>query len=871
VSYYSAYRGTLVPSTDRSETDKGTTSHDAVRSSVPDLVPVIEAHSALQKCLRESGSSTQASDGLHGPLQIPSSAAIEHFARASSSIAAFVSLVAAVNQLGSAPNRDRSPEAALELLKIALPDIHARAKKDLKLVTANEALLFNKWIKAHQGIPPLPEWFLSIVKEVEIFDKSRHLPGIVAYLKGSNTTDSRKGSLLVEHDSAVNALNAARKEDPGGSEALAAANALKAKEAEIAEFLKGQSPVDPASLEECVGTVGLSIRVNPEIVNALTSVHLGLGHAICRACGTVEDHLPETVECHELKASQDPKYPTLVVDGWKKTTFDAGSFTDPDSANSNLKDLLSAYAKTRSALVMLYRHVSDQDLSWKRTLGSAQNDLKDALSSSFPGGEKISRQVFEALWKIEDTEIHQRVLPILVSPIITRSQGSDELGYALDSPRNVALAGQTIARMISGSNEEASLIEKSLSSSALKPLVDFGMRVRNATLSGQLREVIDLFDSELKRLIRNDGAANFVEKVVVLQAMAVIAEDPKARRMMKGRLKQLDNIEDIFASINRKLEQGKEEAHYLENVRKQINSRFVPNLEDYFGQKRFVESISKAIETHLKLLDEPESWSHIPPERIISNTYLIHGPAGVGKTYGVECLATHFGLPRYAPSQESLGKLLKAGQGVSEDEYEKNFSQAIKEIVDEAQENRKKSGAKAIVLFLDEFEAYFMRRTTGEASHQDINRTNMKLRIFADLIRKNPEVLFFGATNNLQHVDDAGLRVGRFGVHFKLGLPEREDVDEILARTLELEEITLSSAMLDSSEYNNLADECVGITPQTIIIATNQALVLHASGDKKASNELFAAILERVQFFKEHDHREKKLVENRLPENGEQH
>ena len=82
-------------------------------------------------------------------------------------------------------------------------------------------------------------------------------------------------------------------------------------------------------------------------------------------------------------------------------------------------------------------------------------------------------------------------------------------------------------------------------------------------------------------------------------------------------------------------------------------------------------------------------------------------------------------------------------------------------------------------------EAEFLRRDPATSDRAELTRTNVMLRVIEKKIAEHPEIIFIGATNNINHVDPAAYRVGRFGIPFVVSLPEKEDVEHILAATFD--------------------------------------------------------------------------------------
>lgn len=133
---------------------------------------------------------------------------------------------------------------------------------------------------------------------------------------------------------------------------------------------------------------------------------------------------------------------------------------------------------------------------------------------------------------------------------------------------------------------------------------------------------------------------------------------------------------------------------------------------------------------------------------------LFYGPPGCGKTYFARKIAEEVGVSFIAATPDELGST-----------YIHGSQQKIRAMFDEA---AKKAPT---IIFLDEIDALLPDRNINENKHQ-ANETNEFLVMLNDSIAKGIYVI--GATNNMENIERAALRPGRFDERVYIGLPDIE-------------------------------------------------------------------------------------------------
>ena len=149
---------------------------------------------------------------------------------------------------------------------------------------------------------------------------------------------------------------------------------------------------------------------------------------------------------------------------------------------------------------------------------------------------------------------------------------------------------------------------------------------------------------------------------------------------------------------------------------------------------------------------------------------LFHGPPGTGKTFTAEALATELGVP--------FAKL--SGADV-QSKWINESSTKVNNLFSEAKEMAEREGGA--VVFLDELDSVLKDRSGSGSSHEEDNKVvNEFLNHLEDT--KDHGIIFVGATNRLDALDDAGVRSGRIDLKIKVGKPDVEAREAILRAQL---------------------------------------------------------------------------------------
>ena len=194
------------------------------------------------------------------------------------------------------------------------------------------------------------------------------------------------------------------------------------------------------------------------------------------------------------------------------------------------------------------------------------------------------------------------------------------------------------------------------------------------------------------------------------------------------------------------------------------------------------------------------------------NGILLHGPPGVGKTFFARAIAGEFGL---SLMHVSTGDLVSSLQGGSARNIDKAFSTAMANL--------------PCLLFFDEFDSIAQRRDSNP--DQEARRTVNQLLTSLEAHRDERRLLVMAATNNVEHLDPAVVRPGRFDRHIRIDLPDAPAREAIFRA--ELDDRPAASDL----ELEELVRRTEGMTPATIAkIVDTAALEVFRDATNRGEN-----------------------------------
>ena len=198
---------------------------------------------------------------------------------------------------------------------------------------------------------------------------------------------------------------------------------------------------------------------------------------------------------------------------------------------------------------------------------------------------------------------------------------------------------------------------------------------------------------------------------------------------------------------------------------------------------------------------------------------LLSGKAGVGKTLLAKAVAGEAGVDFFYQSGATFVQIY-VGMG----------AKRVHELFDCARESKK------AIIFIDEIDA-IGRSRGGDSDERDA--TLNQLLIEMDGFDKDSSVVVIAATNNIDILDEALLRSGRFDRRVEIALPNSHERVEILKLHLKNKRYSL-----DLKELSNMT---IGFTPATIATFVNEATINALNrGAKIIELEDFEVTLKKV-------------------------
>jgi ATP-dependent metalloprotease FtsH len=203
---------------------------------------------------------------------------------------------------------------------------------------------------------------------------------------------------------------------------------------------------------------------------------------------------------------------------------------------------------------------------------------------------------------------------------------------------------------------------------------------------------------------------------------------------------------------------------------------------------------------------------------------LLVGPPGVGKTMIAKAVAYEAQVPFYYQSGASFVQIY-VGMG----------AKRVHELFNAAKKN-----APSIV-FIDEIDAVGKKRS-GERNDEREATLNQLLTEM-DGFEGSSGVIVIAATNNIDVLDSALLRAGRFDRRIFVELPTKEERASILSKYLE--------KVPHNLDLKVLANMTVGFNGAALAALVNEAALLALREDaKEVTNEHFHQVKDKVMFGK---------------------
>ncbi len=188
------------------------------------------------------------------------------------------------------------------------------------------------------------------------------------------------------------------------------------------------------------------------------------------------------------------------------------------------------------------------------------------------------------------------------------------------------------------------------------------------------------------------------------------------------------------------------------------------NFDDVGGMNDEKAELERDVIKPLTTHREKANELGITPSNII-----FHGPPGTGKTFLAKALSTELELP-----------FVKLSGSDVQSKWINESSRKVKTLFEEAEVVAEEAGGA--VVFLDELDSVLKNRGADRAHEEDTKVVNEFLNRLENTDEHN--IVFIGATNRLESLDDAGTRSGRIDKKIHIGIPDCESRASILTAQL---------------------------------------------------------------------------------------
>lgn len=203
---------------------------------------------------------------------------------------------------------------------------------------------------------------------------------------------------------------------------------------------------------------------------------------------------------------------------------------------------------------------------------------------------------------------------------------------------------------------------------------------------------------------------------------------------------------------------------------------------------------------------------------------IFYGPPGTGKTYIAEALSSELDVP-----------FVKLSGGDLQSKWVNESASKVNTLFREAKDVARSEGGA--VVFIDELDSVLTERAGNKTHNEDAKVVNEFLNHLEDANDHN--IVFIGATNRLDSLDEAGIRAGRIDKKIEVGKPDKETRKAILKAQL-------------NDRPNNLDDKSISIISKetegyvaaelTKIVDDAARNVLNREGDRIKMKDIREAV-----------------------------
>jgi len=224
-----------------------------------------------------------------------------------------------------------------------------------------------------------------------------------------------------------------------------------------------------------------------------------------------------------------------------------------------------------------------------------------------------------------------------------------------------------------------------------------------------------------------------------------------------------------------------------------------------FSDVQGVDEAKEELKEVVEFLKNPEKFTRIGGK--LPKGILLYGPPGTGKTYLAKAVAGESGVPFFQMSGSEFDELY-VGVG----------AKRVRQLVAMA---RKKAPC---IIFIDELDAVGSKRNSKDQGY--MKQTLNQLLVELDGFNSSEGVIFIAATNQLEALDKALIRPGRFDRHIVVPLPDLNGREKIIET--HIKNIHIGRDV----DINTLARGTTGFSGAELANLINQAAIKASKEDK---------------------------------------
>jgi SpoVK/Ycf46/Vps4 family AAA+-type ATPase len=802
------------------------------------------------------------------PINVDSRTLLTYLRESASSLLTILEFADNINAAGRR-GEERSEQSAQAIMPVVIKDLvsrlHKQENSDGKRIFADiaEYDLYSIYVAKHGNDFPLPDWEQPLRAYLHPTNRLSNLPNIMYYLYHSQSAKDR-GQYKKFEQTYQTIKESLGKAQAGSQAQYTQLDALENLETQVRNDLIDSKDVDPIELSRCCEALSLEVTLNPEVTTAILDLYENIGLILEKMIPVrLSSSEVPNINIYELNSEEGASINTpgttstedeiktvttsvqFVQSGAaatasnhyiRSTSFSTESLLGETQKEEALTQLIQMYLELRHALVSISTQYSVQHRNEVEYLG-IQNLIKRSLESIFPCGNSKSRDLLLQLDNYKTPELEFLQAKLLTTKVVTDSNSS--MRILVDQPEHIQLLEQLVKLGVLGEDRITKHLLSKLKGTALTSAIELCHQVKECLISGNATRLALIFDNEIEKYL---GATSktAVQGASLLLTLLSVSENTKIRRALRGRIKKIDEIPEV---VNKTAEAAKSTGQFIEKLRIKITQCFEDTLDSYWGHSDIVTEFRKDIEEHLLLLKQPAAYAGITTKKVFKNGHLFYGPPGAGKTYLCVCAANTYGLPYLKISREEMAKaqmraVSRNGQSDA-DSAEETLSKFLEEKAEAARKLQQLSGAPAAMMMIDEMEAEFLKRNPETSPRSELISTNIMLRVIEKIMAKYPEVIFVAATNHVDLVDPAAMRIGRYGFGKYLGQPDERSRIEIILGTLnELGYNTVIKEISDKREFQDIVKASDSLMPEAISLAINNMICVYRAKALEAGSPI---------------------------------